>query len=254
MLARHGATGMRSVNVEPSPSDDCTSDLASVVGGHVAHDGQPEPGAARLAAAGPVDAVEALEDPVEVAGRDADARVGDDAVDDTVRRRCVDTHDLAARLAVLHRVVDQVAERRHELAAVAQDDDLVGGLVEIDPDVALLGRGQRARPRVTHQRADVDGLANGLAAELDARQLEQIVDRRRRAVRLVDHLAGQALHDLDVVLVGDRLGQHGQRADRRLQLVADVGDEVGAHRVEPGPLADVVDRRRSRRPLAAAWP
>ena len=31
---------------------------------------------------------------------------------------------------------------------------------------------------------------------------------------------------------------------RRLQLVADVGDEVGAHRVEPGPLAEVVDGRQ----------
>ena len=54
-------------------------------------------------------------------------------------------------------------------------------------------------------------------------------------------------------LVGQRLGEHGERADRRLQLVADVGDEVGAHRVEPSALADVVDRRPApRRPRAAS--
>ena len=52
-------------------------DLAAVVGGDVADDGQAEPGAAGVAAAGPVDPVEALEDAVEVAGRDADALVGD---------------------------------------------------------------------------------------------------------------------------------------------------------------------------------
>ena len=33
----------------------------------------------------------------------------------------------------------------------------------------------------------------------------------------------------------------GQRADRRLQLVADVGDEVAAHGLEPAPLGDVLD-------------
>ena len=48
-----------------------------MVVGHVAHDGEPEPGAARDAAAAVVDPVETLEDPVEVAGGDADAVVLD---------------------------------------------------------------------------------------------------------------------------------------------------------------------------------
>ena len=50
-------------------------DVAAVVGGDVADDRQAEAGAAGVAAAGPVDAVEALEDAVEVAGRNADALV-----------------------------------------------------------------------------------------------------------------------------------------------------------------------------------
>ena len=51
-------------------------DLAAVVGGDVADDRQAETGAAGLAAAGPVDPVEALEDALEVALGDADAVVG----------------------------------------------------------------------------------------------------------------------------------------------------------------------------------
>ena len=54
---------------------------------------------------------------------------------------------------------------------------------------------------------------------------------------------GDAVHDAEIVLVGHRLGEHGQRPDRRLQLVADVGDEVGPHGVDAPPLADVLDRR-----------
>jgi hypothetical protein len=81
-----------------------------------------------------------------------------------------------------------------------------------------------------------------LPTELDACQLHQVVDRARHALRLVDHLARQAAHDLRLLAVGERLGEHGQRPDRSLQLMADVGHEVGAHGVQPGALADVVDR------------
>ena len=70
-----GPAGSTRVNVEPSPSWDSTGDVAVVVAGDVADDGQAETGAAGLPAAGPVDPVEALEDPLEVAGRDADALV-----------------------------------------------------------------------------------------------------------------------------------------------------------------------------------
>ncbi len=42
-------------------------------------------------------------------------------------------------------------------------------------------------------------------------------------------------------MLGDRLGEQGQGTDRRLQLMADVGDEVGAHGIEAGAVAQVVD-------------
>ena len=61
-------------------------DLAAVGGGDVLDDRQPEAGAAGGAVPGRVDAVEALEDPVDLAGRDADALVGHRDVDHRRRR------------------------------------------------------------------------------------------------------------------------------------------------------------------------
>ena len=57
----------------------------------------------------------------------------------------------------------------------------------------------------------------------------------------VDHPRRQAPVHFGVVAVDQRLGQQRQRTDRRLQLVADVGHEVGAHRIEARPLAEIVD-------------
>ena len=59
-------------------------DLAAVRLGDVADDRQPEPGAAGVAAAGAVDPVEAFEDALEVAGRDADAVIAHDERDAVV--------------------------------------------------------------------------------------------------------------------------------------------------------------------------
>ena len=64
------------------------------------------------------------------------------------------------------------------------------------------------------------------------------------------HALGQAAGRPRVVLAEQRLGQQAERPDRGLQLVADVGDEVAAHRLEPAPLGDVLDhdqRRPARR-------
>ena len=44
-----------------------------------------------------------------------------------------------------------------------------------------------------------------------------------------DHPFRHSVDDIGVVLVGQRLGEHGKGADGRLQFMTDVGDEVGAH-------------------------
>ena len=97
------------------------------------------------------------------------------------------------------------------------------------------------------QRGRGDRLADGRLLGLDAAELEQVVDGAADPDRLVQHPLGQAAGDRGVVLAEQRLGQQAERPDRRLQLVADVGHEVAADRLEPAALGDVVDRRRARR-------
>ena len=55
------------------------------------------------------------------------------------------------------------------------------------------------------------------------------------------HALGELAHDGLVVLGGHGLGQQRERADRRLQLVADVGHEVAAHALDAPDLGDVAD-------------
>ena len=107
----------------------------------------------------------------------------------------------------------------------------------------------RARPRPRCERSSAAGrirsaassstsctehrLADRRSPRLDAAELEQVVDGAADPERLVHHPLGQPAGDLRVVLAEERLGQQAERADRRLQLVADVGHEVAADGLEP---------------------
>ena len=227
-----GPAGTRSVNVEPTPSADSTETAPPWLVATWRTMARPEPGAAGLAAAGPVDPVEALEDAVEVAGRDADAVVGDHAARPIGRR--VRPHlDGRAGVGVLHAVLEEVGQRRHELAAVAEHGEAPRRLVDDDVDVALVG--ERRTRSTASATSSADGHHLRSAAGRPARcgdSSSRSSMMRADAVGLGDHALGQAAHERGVVLVGDRLGQQGQRADGRLELVADVGDEVGAHGLE----------------------
>ena len=65
-------------------------------------------------------------------------------------------------------------------------------------------------------------------------EVDDLLDQAGQPGRLDLHPAGEALHGLRVVgRVGDRLGEQRERADRGLELVADVGDEVAADRLDP---------------------
>ncbi len=81
---RRSATGSRTAKQAPPPGRFVDRDAAAVQVGQVLHDRQAEPGAAGPAAR-LVDAVEPLEDPAEVLGRDARPVVGD--LDGSGRRR-----------------------------------------------------------------------------------------------------------------------------------------------------------------------
>ena len=127
---------------------------------HVADDGQAEAGAAGLAAAGPVDAVEALEDPLEVAG--AGSRCRGPRPRSRRRRPSVPARTSIdrARVGVLHGVVEQVVDGRDELAPVAEHGEAGGRLVDLD------ARCPAARPRAA---GAVDGLGDDQVRPAPAR-------------------------------------------------------------------------------------
>ena len=122
--------------------------------------------------------------------------------------------------------------------------ELIGAVDDGDFHVVMVGSGFGACAGVVdrlHDRHHVHGRGT---AQLRTRQLQQVVDRPRRAVGFIDHLLGEAACRGRIVDVCQRLGQHRESTHRGLQLVADVGDEIGAHGLETGPLADIVDRRQ----------
>ena len=66
---------------------------------------------------------------------------------------------------------------------------------------------------------------------LDARQHQQVVDQAAHALGLLGHDAEEALARGGIVArrAAQGLDEAGQSRDRRLELVAGIGDEVGAH-------------------------
>ena len=79
------------------------------------------------------------------------------------------------------------------------------------------------------------------AFAFDTAEHEQIVDDAIDPKALVAHASGQPLHDGRVVFVEQGVGQHDERTDRRLQLMADVGHEVAPDGVDALLFGDVVD-------------
>jgi hypothetical protein len=95
----------------------------------VLHDGQPEPGAAIVAAPGEVDPVEPLEDALLLGGRDADPAVGDRDLDVVVvaARHVVCRHDdPGPGVGIDHGVLHQVADRDAQLPGAAQHPTAFG--------------------------------------------------------------------------------------------------------------------------------
>ncbi len=78
---------------------------------------------------------------------------------------------------------------------------------------------------------------------LDEAEIEEVVDDARQPLRLLDDPFGQRTRDRGVVLGDERLRQHLERADRGLELVADVGDEVAPHALDAVHVGDVGDER-----------
>ena len=126
-----------------------------------------------------------------------------------------------------------------------QTSQFAGG-DEGDLDVLVLGR----------EPGPVYGLLGGLGqvdgtrfaergGDLQPAEVHDLLDQPGQARRLDLHPPGEASHGLGVVVrVEDRLGQQGHAADRRLELVAHVGEEVAADLLEPAGLAAVLDEEQ----------
>ena len=191
-------------------------------------DAQAQAGAAGVAGARRVDAVEALEDTVLLGGGDAHALVDDVDLDQAAAHPHPHAHAGVLR-RVGDGVVEQVAHRGDEQVVVAVHED-VGRAADRDRDVLPLRGGAGAVHGLGDDVAHRDrrDLLQG-ARHLQAGQLDDLLHQGGQALRLRLHPLGEAAHRHRVVRgVLHRLRQQGERPDRRLELVRDVDDEVAA--------------------------
>ena len=82
-----------------------------------------------------------------------------------------------------------------------------------------------------------------MGRQFDPRQRQQIIDQPRHPRRLGMHDAEEALARLDVVPGRSlqRVDEARQRGERRAQFVAGIGDEIGAHFLDPAQRRLVVE-------------
>ena len=212
-------------------------DVAAMHRRDVLDNRQAETGAAVGPAARIVHPVEALEDPLVLAGGDADAVVGDgdlDLVVLAVRAEVGPDHHPGPGVGVDHGVLHQVADRHAQLARAAQHL-AARGAGDGQGDLPLL----RVHPPPVHGVTDhvVDLHHLGVDQRVVTLQLRKVDDLGHQVGqprRLHPHPAGELANRLGVVRAFlHRLGQQGDGADRGFQLVADVGHEVTADLFDP---------------------
>ena len=199
-------------------------------------DAQTQAGAAGGARAGLVHAVEALEDALLLLLGDADALVDHgDAHDVGVLRVQRDAHrDPGTRLGVADGVVQQVAHGGGDEGGVATHPQSLGTTGH-EGDLAAVGLDAHPVHGLGDDVVDVNDLRLGQGvALLEAGELDDLLDQDAQAAGLLAHAPGVVAHEVGVVGAGlDGLGQQLDRADRGLELVGDVGDEVAAHGLDP---------------------
>ena len=206
-------------------------------------DREPEAGAAGGAVPRRVDAVEALEDPVELLGRDADATVGDADVDRGFAPGRADDHRRSLG-GVRDRVGHEVAHGDGHLLAVPEQHQPVGAVLhELDLACGRIGGALVDRAGDDLVGLDGDRLVEGVVA-LEAGELDDLLHEPGEPLALGVHPACEALHRLGVVGgVDDGVGEQLDRTDRGLELVAHVGHEVASDRLHPALAGAVLDQR-----------
>ena len=111
-------------------------------------------------------------------------------------------------------------------------------------DLADAGVGEALVDRAGDDLVDLDGhrLVERVVA-LEAGELDDLLHQPGEPLALGVHPAGEPLHRLGVVGgVDDGVGEQLDRADRGLQLVAHVGHEVAADRLDAALAGAVLDQ------------
>jgi hypothetical protein len=130
------------------------------------------------------------------------------------------------------------------LTAVAEHGQTPIGLGSVDADVTLLGGRPAALHGLGDDQADRHEVLAVLRPRLDARELQEVFDDAAHAMSLGVHALVESVGDVRIVLVEQRLRKQRQRSHGRLELVADVRDEVRARCFEAMLLGDVLDHRQ----------
>src|SRR5439155_575797 len=150
-------------------------DASTVALGDVSDDREPKAGPALAADARLVDLVEPLEDPADVAGRNADPVVLD-RDDHLVAAGCRAHRDGCATRRELHRVMKKVDEHLAEPLVVAADDRRVSRQVGLEVDVLAIGEEPQSVDGAADDLAEVDDIKmQRCGALLDLREVEQLV-------------------------------------------------------------------------------
>src|SRR3954468_8618146 len=204
---------------------------------HVLGDGEAEAGAARVARAAAIDAVEALGEPWDVFHRDADTRIGD-AERGAVRAVVPGDGHFAAGRRVADSVGNEVAEGARDLRLGAEQIDLRPAF---DADrMAALRERRGVGAEALEQRRDAHPLGRRRRRRLEHREREQVLDDALHAGALLAHHADVVAYALRVELeLAHGLQETYQHRERRTQLVRDVGDEIAPHGLDALRLGDV---------------
>jgi hypothetical protein len=188
------------------------------------HDREAEPEALRAVALGIVDLEELLEDAGLLFRGDAEAGVDDHDPNPSAAGAGGDEH--AARLGVLERVRDQVAEDALEQDRIGFDPGAARPKSQAQPPRFGLGQ-ESIRERLEEPR-NREGEAGRLDhLGIEARDVEQAVEevlhRLHRAVDVVGHLAARGLG----LAVAQAVDQETDGMQRLAQVVARGGEEAG---------------------------
>ena len=146
--------------------------------------------------------------------------------------------------AVFQRVLDQILEHAKQLVAVAGHDQRARRARQLDLDAAVAGERLQTVGDLADDGDQIDLLVRPqMRVELDAREREQVVDEAGHAGCLRLHDAQKAFARRGIIARRplQRLDEAGERGERRAQLMARIGDEIGAHLLDAPQRREIVE-------------